>query len=213
MLINRMTSPRTELLSATEVNTNKREAMSYRDDSENPRFPSDPASGPALRTASLAEASKRWRQSMKDAARGPLLVAKEVVTFVANWDQYKVEAKGLDASSWLRSVFGAGHNLRWFEARANAVNVLGTEMSKALHHDAALWVASTVPAPYLDKTKRALLEAWIANMRAPLTTPQALLVARKIIGKKFQRTYGGKWFDRCVMLEALLRKHGIAVPD
>lgn len=149
----------------------------------------------------------RWKQALKHAAVGPLVVASEVVALSEEWESYKQEAEGLSCTAWLRSKLGKGMGLAWFKDRHRAVQVLGESCRRTIHHKMAVWVMNQVPPEKLREVKEELMRGFLENGRNPLTPRQGERRVKKIIGTKATPRVCG----RCLMLEAKLKENGINV--
>lgn len=157
----------------------------------------------------LVEIGARLRKAMSNAATGPLLVAAEVMAISEDWDSYEAEAEGLSCSAWLRKFLGRGHNLAFFEVRARAVEILGEDVRRWMHHDAAKWCANIVPVAHRSTVKAALYAAHKEAGATILSEAQTRPIVMRIIGRGHVRA---KTCTRCQILERLLTENGIAVP-
>lgn len=177
----------------------------------------DPSSGPRLVPVSLADKTKEWKRILGDAARGPLVVATDVVSIANHWDEYAAEAGGLSITGWLKKTLGAGRNLAWFERRAKAVRVLGEAARRNLHHEVAVWVSENVPPAHYDKAKRVLFHAARAQNGNPLTLGQARPLLQKELGRSFSsRGYQSKLGDalaRIARIEKWADANGLTLPE
>lgn len=177
----------------------------------------DPSSGPRLVPVSLADKTKEWKRILGDAARGPLVVATDVVSIANHWDEYAAEAGGLSFNGWLKKTLGPGRGLAWFECRARAVRNLGEASRRYLHHEVAVWVSGNVsPADY-DKAKRVLFHAARAQNGNPLTLAQARPLLQKELGRSFStRGYQSKLGDalaRIARIEKWADANGLTLPE
>jgi len=161
-------------------------------------------------TVSLRQRAKRWKDALKQADTGPLIVASEVCSVVDDWERYEQEAKGLNCDAWLKKVFGGGRGTAWFIRRRDAVKLLGEACRRTIHHEVAVWLVNKrLNKTKLEEVKAMLMRECAANGRNPLSPGMAKQRIFQLIGKPHKRT---RLCMRCQMLEELLRDNGIDVP-
>lgn len=153
----------------------------------------------------LSECAKRWRQSLTDAATGPLIVAKEIVELCQHWERHQEDAGGLTASAFLRRELGGGRDLAFFNRRVQAIAKLGEDIRRFMHHDVAVWVANNFEGEDLLKVKRAIFFA--TKRSAPLSLAQSRAIAFKITNQHTEKK--PRVCASCEELKELLAKHGI----
>lgn len=51
---------------------------------------------------------KKLSRALKESACGPLIVARDVVRIIDNWDLHRKESGGVTPSQWSRKNFGKG---------------------------------------------------------------------------------------------------------
>jgi hypothetical protein len=96
---------------------------------------------------SLQAIGRRLRATMNASDSGPLLISGEVVQLSLNWENYRRQAEGRSCSRWLRDEISPGRGLYWFQARNTAARAIGSSAHR-LHHEAAVWLVSSVPEGY-----------------------------------------------------------------
>lgn len=159
----------------------------------------------------LSVIGKRIKTAMADAARGPLIIARDVAALVENWDQYRSEAEGRSVSQWLESVDRPGHDKAWFLRRANAVAKLGEHARRTWDHEALVWAVDAfddVSLRRLDKQVRAESEKLGGCVLGKNSVQR---IARELGLMKPRAPT--KVCARCADLEKLLKEHGIVVPE
>lgn len=175
-----------------------------------------PARPPARET--LADKAARLRKPFQDAASGPLIVAGDVMAIVENWSEYKEEAGGIEASSWVRQTFGRQVNIRWFQRRREAVRRIGEHARRTWHHDAAVWAAEHLDEGALRSLDGNVLRSTKSNGGVPLVKSAVQRLAgitqprAKSLQAKNECASCQSLEARCVELESVLRANGIEVP-
>ncbi len=153
---------------------------------------------------SLKEFSKKLRETMAMVDTGPLIMAAEVIQLAKDWDQYQEEAGGISVSQYLTGELGSKKKgLDYFNRRQLAVNALGEDIRRTMHHEVAITVAQTVPKDLHEKAKAALTEAYIKNRSCPLSPAQAQPIINKILGRNPMHRVG---CQKCVALQAEIDK-------
>jgi len=167
---------------------------------------------PVVAPPRLADRITRWKAALRSADTGPLVIAEDVLQIAGEWERYRVEARGLDCTSWLRKELGRGRSLAFFERRAHAVKVLGEACRRVLHHDVAVWIAGRVRDPEaVQRVMWALMRATKKQGGNCLTPAQARPIVLATLGiERAPRTIG---CARCAELERLLAEHGIVLPE
>jgi len=162
-------------------------------------------------TESLKVRAKRWSAAVKDRATGPLVVAREIVEVVDRWEHYQQQAEGKSAAQWLKVVFGKHHKMgpAYWRRRARAVDLLGESCRRTVHHEVAVWITHKVSGEDLAKARKALIAGCRRNGGIPLNMSAAKPIIYDLFGWVPQVTT----CKRCEFLEALLKEHGIAVPE
>ncbi len=98
---------------------------------------------------SLKAKAAAWRDQLRSGATGPLVIAQQVVDLVAEWENWRTEAGGVDANAWLRATFG--QSVAWFERRARAVRDIDESIRRSWNHEVAVWVHQHVTTAELRK--------------------------------------------------------------
>ena len=150
-----------------------------------------------------------WRKALQDVACGPLIVAHEVVDLADRWDAYREQAGGLDATTWLKR--NLNWYLAWFIERQRAVDKLGEAVRRWMHHEVAVYCSRNVPAEDVREVVKQLRLATKKAGENPLSLPQAKPIIYEVLGRRPGRQR--RTCPRCAVLEALLREHGIEVPE
>lgn len=162
-----------------------------------------------LKRESLTAMARRWRKALGDAKCGPLLVASEVVNVADSWDQYSAEADGMKCSDWLKKA--TGKYAPFWRGRLCGLEMLGESARRNIHHDVVNYVARHVPPEFVTEVRDLLLTECRANHGHPIEYNVACSKIRPIIGLAGKAPT--KLCRRCRKLEALLREHGIDVPE
>lgn len=166
---------------------------------------------PTQHEGRLSALGRKIKSAMDDAARGPLIVARDVVAIVESWDQFKSEAGGLSASQWVESVTRPGRDAAWFKRRATAVARIGEHARRTWDHEALVWAVDAfvddVSLRRLDKQVRAESDALggvVLGKNSVQRIARELGLMRPRESKKV--------CARCSDLEKLLEANGIAAP-
>jgi hypothetical protein len=157
----------------------------------------------------LASLATRAKEAMNAGGCGPLIAARDVMAFVHRWEDYREEAGGIDASPWLRKFLNKP--LDWFEARAEAVRVLGEATRREMHHEVAVWLlgqirTGNISGEKVDVVKAALATAFRAKNRSVLSLAQAKPIVHAAVGKPEGKP---RACAECERMKRLLRQHGI----
>jgi hypothetical protein len=147
-----------------------------------------PPLGGALLEEGIVERLQRIAKSLKDTACGPLVVAREVVRLAEEWEEYRGELPKNDQKLSASSVFKKylGFDLGYFERRARAVELLGEDVRRWMHHECAIWIVSVVPGVQLQEAKEKLLGndgiRRRKKQRTAVTQAQAEPIVQEFIG-------------------------------
>lgn len=156
----------------------------------------------------LKSKAKNIQRVLASSDTGPLLVARDVVALAAGWARYEAEAQ-MSAKQWIKQ--NLGRELRFFVVREKAVDKIGEHARRCLHHDVAVWVSQNVPDDKLTEVMRALMAAKRNNGGNCVQLRAAVNICNSVMGVRvFPRAPG---CSRCRMLEALLWKHGVTIPE
>jgi hypothetical protein len=141
-----------------------------------------------------------WRRALTEGATGPLVIAREVVEISERWDDYREEVGGLTVSAFLRRELGRGRDLAFFRRRARAVERLGEDVRRVLHHEVAVWIDQNFEG---EESARA---AWGLRMATkkdhhgvPFSLAQAKPIVLKLLGRKTEKV--PRTCERCALLE------------
>jgi hypothetical protein len=163
-----------------------------------------------MRNEKLGDVALRLRNMLKNEATGPLAASAEVVTIAGRWDDdYRAQAEGKSASSWLVATLGKGRTLAWFQARARAAQRIGEWSRTTWHHEAAVWADRKLGSDHdMRKLDQFVQKATVENAGNPLSCAAVRRIAR--VHKLTQRmnVIGVKDCARCKMLEKRLRDLG-----
>lgn len=158
----------------------------------------------------LGDVGARIKKALENAAFGPLIAAGDVRAISEDWDRYEHEADGLSCNAWLVKYLGPSFTLQFFERRQRAVEILGEDIRRFLHHEAAVWVSQAVPEAQIAEVKTALEKRYRnPSFRTAIVLSQAQKIVREIIGRSNVRT---KTCSRCQLLERALAENGITIP-
>ena len=166
------------------------------------------AGGTPPKRESLASMAKRWKAATRSGACAPLVVAREVVDVIDHWDRYGAEADGMLCNDWLRIATSKAE--QFWRGRARGLDLLGESARRTVNHDVANYVGRNVPAEFVAEVRDMLISECKANNGHPLEYGPARCRIVEITGTTRPRT---KVCTRCQNLEALLREHGIDVPE
>jgi hypothetical protein len=151
-----------------------------------------------VKTNTLREKAREWRNSLKEVHTGPLIIASDVVALAAEWDRFKDEAEGLTINGWLRRELGRSARLRYFELRHRAVQELGESIRRTIHHDVAKWIVNSVASCHWAILVKMLQKARIENGHNALAFDPAQRLVLRIIG----RTPKTRTCSKCIELQA-----------
>ena len=165
-----------------------------------------------INVRSLSDIGKKIAKDMSDHDRGPLIVAREIVSLAENWEQYQDEAEGKSCSQWLISIgTGGRRDVAWFTRRAEAVEAMGEHARRTWNHEALVWATNQFSDPLtLRRLDREVLAVSRANGNGALSKMQVAAIAKKIglvADQKRKRVCG-----RCQALAAALQAAGLPVP-
>lgn len=159
-----------------------------------------------VKKETLAQRGKRWGAAMRSGQQHPLIVAKEVLEAIDNWELYQAEADGLSANAWLSANVGSGLTRVYWERRAQAVDILGEASRRTLDHEAAVWLAHTVPTDKRQACFEVLMFAARESSGALPNVEQAQRRCRDILGRTRNKR---KVCARCEKLREQLRAAGV----
>jgi len=146
----------------------------------------------------LTDVAKQIKSAMEHADTGPLVIAADVVKLSENWKDYKEDAGKMTCSQWLtRELGNRKRNIKYFTARHRAVEALGEESRRMLHHEVAVYIINNVHKDQWDEVKETLYKKCVRNNHCPLSPGQARPIIHQIIGH-----VPGRGCPRCAMLEA-----------
>jgi hypothetical protein len=162
---------------------------------------------------SLAEKGKRIAKAMGDAARGPLIIAREVVEIADNWESHKAQAGGGTCAAWLTAITGnPKRDEHYFRRREDAVQRIGEHARRCWHHEAAVWACENIgDASALTKLDRAVM----AEKRARGNQPQSVATVKRLaraLGLSVVKPRA-KVCQRCEALVQALVAAGLPVPE
>jgi hypothetical protein len=167
---------------------------------------------PERLTEKLKDYSSRWRAACRAGDTGYLIIARDVLDVANRWETYRAEADGKECTTWLRAELGPGKTLDWFRKRQAAVDALGEDVRRWMHHEVAIWLVAKVTSPdERDVAKRALSLVTRQQKSNPLTKAQAYRVVAGALGWKKDHV-SIETCARCAELEEILRANGIAMP-
>jgi hypothetical protein len=150
----------------------------------------------------LTDVAKQIKSAMEHSDTGPLVIAADVVKLAEKWKDYKEDAGKLSCAQWLtRELGNKKRGLAYFRARHRAVEALGEESRRMLHHEMAVYIVNNVPKEQWDEVKETLYKKCVRNNHCPLSPGQARPLIYKIVGH-----VPGRGCSRCAMLEAELRR-------
>lgn len=147
----------------------------------------------------LKDVAARASKMMADSARGPLIVARDIMAVANSWADYQADADGASCDAWLKATFGRGHGLAFFDRRNRAVEVLGEDVRRWLHHDAAVWLLQKLPVTSIVAVKKRLYNEHVAQKRVVLSLAQTRTIALEMIGRQHVRA---KRCATCAKLQA-----------
>ena len=125
----------------------------------------------------------KWKEALKDAAVGPLIVAPEVVEMAADWDPK--ENDDWSFSKTLEWALGDGKNFRFFQLRNAAVAAMGgMRDARMFDHQAAVWITGKAQNGKLTEALRVCGAAYNCNHKVPLTTSQVKRACRELLGAR-----------------------------
>ena len=141
----------------------------------------------ALSLVTLAERGSEIRRAMKDGDTGETRAAMLLIPIVDNWECYRSEAGGVDATAWATVYFGNRGKLAALRRRYDAVQRMKAEgyerLSFRLHHDVLTYVTGdTIPADQFKAVCKALRFKTEAD-GVVLTLNQAKAIVAEVIGK------------------------------
>lgn len=141
----------------------------------------------ALKVPSLAERGSEIRRAMKEGDTGMTRAAVMLIPIVDDWENYRAEAGGVDASAWATDYFGNKGKLAALRRRFDAVQRMKAEgyerLAFRLHHDVLTYVTGdTIPADRFKDVCKKL--RWKTEKESVvLTTAQAKAIVAEVIGK------------------------------
>ncbi len=156
----------------------------------------------------LAELAAKIKRNSSDEARGPLIIAAEVIAAGENWEAYRAEAEGKDFEQWIRWVAGPGRGRAFFARRLAAIERIGEHARRRWHHDAAHWAASNIESDdNLRRLNDEVLTVTAAGGGVPLNEDIVRRIAVRIgVYTPAERV---KVCGECERLRALLLANGI----
>ena len=166
----------------------------------------------AINIGRLSVLADKIKQTSSDEARGPLVVASDIVTVCERWPEYIGETGCKTAAEWLRGLVGAGRGPAFYERRHRAVQRIGEHARRVWHHDAALWAIDRFGD---DVTLKRLDRQVQAETRegggVPLRPLQVKRIARKLgLTKPVAEK---RVCARCDEMAKVLRAAGLEVPE
>lgn len=159
----------------------------------------------------LRARAAKWRVEMRNAETGALRIAASVVEVIDTWSEYQGHVGDVTADAWLSSseVFGPGRGVGFWRRRADAVRTLDPTNSGAvartLSHEAAVWLATSVPEAHRAATLFACHRYAREHGRALSKS-----IARRVYLDTSKTKPAAKVCGECERLRALLAEHGIA---
>lgn len=156
----------------------------------------------------LAELAAKIKRNSSDEARGPLIIAAEVIAAGENWEAYRAEAGGMDFEPWIVSVAGNGRGRAFFARRLAAIERIGEHARRRWHHEAANWAAKHIAnAEDLRRLDGEVLSVTTARGGVPLNKET---VVRMAVNMGVYTPPGRvKVCGECERLRALLLANGI----
>jgi len=123
----------------------------------------------------------KWKEALKDAAVGPLIVAPEIVEASLEWDPKKNDGRSFSGA--LEDALGAGKNLRFFKLRALAVKAIGgMRDARMFEHHAAVWLIGKASDGALTAAVKECAIAYNQNHSVPLMAGQVRRVCADLLG-------------------------------
>jgi hypothetical protein len=164
-----------------------------------------------LREEGIVERLRRIKNSLRDAACGPLVVAREVVRIAEEWEGFRGDLPEKDQELSASSVFKKhlGFNLAWFERRARAVELLGEDVRRWMHHECAIWMVSVVPIVQLQEAKEKLLESKVGRARARTKTAITQAQAEDVVYEFIGHVPASRVCEECARLRGMLMAMGV----
>ena len=156
----------------------------------------------------LAELAAKIKRNSSDEARGPLIIAAEVIAAGENWEAHRAEAGGIDFEPWIVSVAGNGRGRSFFARRLAALERIGEHARRWWHHEAALWAAKHIAnTDDLRRLNEEILTTTKARGGVPLNKDTVVRIAVNM--GVYTPPGRVKVCSECERLRALLLANGI----
>lgn len=157
------------------------------------------------------------QKMMADAALGPLDASCTICRELEpHWDRFKGAADGKSLSAWLaQTCKDTGMGLAYFRRRYDAVEALGEDVRRWMHHGLAVWLAGqTKDQKQLRRVKEALRKVHRDRDNQPMGEQQGKRIAKPILGKSVNHRADGERVahQRIKQLEDYITAHGLKVP-
>lgn len=131
----------------------------------------------------LQELRTKLSVMRSDLQCGPLLVADTVLSWNEIWSERYRGETGKSFDSWLVEEMGNSRmGVSFFRRRALAKAQLGSEITKTIDHEVAIWIVNKVPRIYWEPAKKELIRQFFQHKKKPLTPGQARPLVQKMIG-------------------------------
>lgn len=148
----------------------------------------------------------KWRDKLDSGACGEMLIADEVIEVSRGWESPE------KFSSFLMSQLGKTYPLKRFHQVADAVTHLGVVAKRTMATKAAVWLAGVCPVDRVQEVMSACAQhKRVKNAGNVLSIKMVERIGRKILGIK-AKVRLVKPCERCLVLEGILRAHGIEMP-
>ncbi len=157
----------------------------------------------------LEDIIKRWRNALRQHDTGPLVIAEEVLLLGKNWENYADQVNGQSFASFIKTELNKP--LRYFRDRAIAVQKLGEDCRRYMHHQVAVWLSGKLESE--DEIKRATWALRSATKKMGgncLSLAQAEPIVYRALEQ--HRVVKPKICTRCLELEKILESYGIKFP-